>query len=149
MVIFYIVQDTENHVHQMGIWSLTKSITTKRKQFFLPCNTNFRGCQVRIINADSEYSAKLPWTLLRQLHFCREDRKFTISALMQCTANLQQIATSLNQPFVYFTSCHFLNGPTPASCCLFLFFFKHKFYIKNCRRQQDSNSDCRSLGQAR
>ena len=31
------------------------------------------------------------------------------------------------------------NGPTPASFCLFSFFFQHKFYRKNCRRQWDSN----------
>ena len=38
----------------------------------------------------------------------------------------------------------FRNGPTPAS---FLFIFV--LLLKNCRRQQDSNSDCRSRRRAR
>ena len=36
-----------------------------------------------------------------------------------------------------------INGPTWASFCLFLFFFKQKFYRKNSTCQRDSNSDCR------
>ena len=43
----------------------------------------------------------------------------------------------------------FKNGPTPASFCLFPFFFKHKFYSKNCRLQLHSNSDRRSRRGAR
>ena len=39
--------------------------------------------------------------------------------------------------------CKKNNGPTPASFCLFSFFFKQKFYRTNCRLQRDSNLDCR------
>ena len=38
--------------------------------------------------------------------------------------------------------------PTPAYFCSFLF-FSNTFLQKNCRRQQDSNSDCRIRRRAR
>ena len=41
------------------------------------------------------------------------------------------------------------NGPTPASFLFIFVLFKHKFYRKNCRHQQDSNSDHRSWRRAR
>ena len=40
----------------------------------------------------------------------------------------------------------FLNGPTPASFCLFLDIFKFNF-TENCRLQQDSNADRQSRGE--
>ena len=43
----------------------------------------------------------------------------------------------------------FLNGPTPASFCLFSFFSNKNFTEKNCRLQQDWNSECRNLRPAR
>ena len=39
--------------------------------------------------------------------------------------------------------------PTPASFLFIFVLFKHKFYRKNCRLQQDSNLDHRSWRQAR
>ena len=41
------------------------------------------------------------------------------------------------------------NVPTPASFLFIFVLFKHKFYRKNCRHQQDSNSDHRSWRRAR
>ena len=41
-----------------------------------------------------------------------------------------------------------LKGPTPASFCLFSFFSNTSF-IKNCRLQQDLNSDRQSIRRAR
>ena len=48
---------------------------------------------------------------------------------------------------VSFAIC-FLNGPTPAPFCLFLFFSKIIFTEKNLSRQWDSNSDRQSRRRA-
>ena len=47
-----------------------------------------------------------------------------------------------------YINCFFLNGPTPASFCLFSF-LSTTILQKNCRPQRDSNSDRRSRRWAR
>ena len=105
------------------------------QSYFTSSTSKCENCRLRIRCRDSN---PRPITLYARLNPSQGNVLISFGLI------ISRVIDRLASPIFSFFKC-----ANPGHFLFIFVHFKHKFYRKNCRRQQDSNSDRRSSRQAR